>query len=113
MLLESLISYRSNQSPEAKEIAQDILSLNCTPTQKLRAKFYKVMSLDLNDIEERKKLYLEVIEDSNQLLKQDGLKPAGTIDTLQLLSVYNKAGQLHAHLQKLKVAKEYLDKSIK
>ena len=36
--------------------AQDALTLNCTVTQQLRAKFYIAISLDTEKLEERKKI---------------------------------------------------------
>jgi len=113
-LIEALKFYRDKDFRNARKIAKEIIDYDATGVQKLRAKFYFAISIELDKVKERKEKHLEVIEEVERLSQND-LKLVEKIEVWKVLSeVYNNTGFVFLKgLKKPEDAKEYFLNAIK
>ena len=113
-LIEALKLYRDRNFHNARKIAKEIIDHDATGVQKLRAKFYFAISIELDKVKERKEKHLEVIEEAKRL-SQNNLKLVEKIEVWKVLSeVFNNTGFVFLNgLKKPEDAKEYFLNAIK
>jgi tetratricopeptide (TPR) repeat protein len=112
-LIDCLKFYRLGDYQNARIIAKEIIDHDATEVQKLRAKFYFAISIDLKEARERKEKHLKVIEQAKRL-SQNNLKLAEKIEVWKVLSeVFNNTGFVFQKNNEPEDAKEYFNQAIK